>query len=221
LGAPNVENIFPAIFEPSVRFIPIHVLHECVQSLPPFLPPTKFERSAYGLAALAGVWAIGTTIARAEGKSQARKVALVDNCDRITFNAVLGPNACVGRGDTTFAEFLAVLFSPLIDNNKVFVGHSAWRFEPSYLDIRVGHTLRVTNSGGEEHTFTEVVNYGGGSIVVLNGADVTRAPECPANPANLVVVAQGHTVAVTGLSPGPHKFMCCIHPWMRAVIDVE
>jgi len=55
----------------------------------------------------------------------------------------------------------------------------------------------------------------------LNGADVTRAPECPANPANLVVVAQGQTVAVTGLSPGPHSFMCCIHPWMRAVIDVE
>jgi len=181
----------------------------------------KLRMLAYGLAALAGVWAIGTTIAQAQVKSHDPRVALADNCDPITFNAVLGPNVCVGRGDTTFAEFLAVLFSPLIDNSKVFVGHPAWRFEPSSLDIRVGHTLRVTNSGGEEHTFTEVVNYGGGSIVVLNGADVTRAPECPANPANLVVVAQGHTVAVTGLSPGPHKFMCCIHPWMRAVIDVE
>ena len=181
----------------------------------------KLRMLAYGLAALAGVWAIGTTIAQAQVKSHDPRVALADNCDPITFNAVLGPNVCVGRGDTTFAEFLAVLFSPLIDNNKVFVGHSAWRFEPSYLDIRVGHTLRVTNSGGEEHTFTEVVNYGGGSIVVLNGADVTRAPECSANPANLAVVAQGQTVAVTGLSPGPHSFMCCIHPWMRAVIDVE
>ena len=181
----------------------------------------KLRMLAYGLAALVGVWAIGTTMARAQVKSHDPRVALVDNCDPITFNAVLGPNTCVGRGDTTFAEFLAVLFSPLIDNSKVFVGHPAWRFEPSYLDIRAGHTLRVTNNGGEDHTFTEVVNYGGGSIGVLNGADVVRAPECPANPANLVVVAQGRTVELTGLPRGPNQFECCIHPWMRAVIDVE
>src|SRR5438034_11150445 len=96
----------------------------------------KLRMLAYGLAALAGVWAIGTTIARAEGKSQAPKVALVDNCDRIRFNAVLGPNACVGRGDTTFAEFLAVLFSPHHDNHKVLVGHPASRLEPSYPEPR-------------------------------------------------------------------------------------
>ncbi len=181
----------------------------------------KLRMLAYGLAVLVGVWAIGTTMARAQVKSHDPRVALVDNCDPITFNAVLGPNPCVGRGDTKFAEFLALLLSPLIDNSKVFVGHPAWRFEPSYLDIRAGHTLRVTNNGGEDHTFTEVVNYGGGSIGVLNGADVVRAPECPANPANLVVVAQGRTVELTGLPGGPHNFQCCIHPWMRAVIDVE
>ncbi len=175
----------------------------------------------YGLTALVGLWTIGTAIARAQVKSQDPKVALVDNCDPTTFNAAVGPNTCVGRGGTTFAEFLAVLFSPLIDNSKVFVGHPAWRFEPSYLDIRVGHTLRLTNSGGEGHTFTEVVNYGGGSIGILNGTDVTRAPECPADPANLVVVAPGDAIQIKGLSPGPHKFMCCIHPWMRGVIDVE
>jgi len=176
---------------------------------------------AYGLTVLVGLWTIGTAIARAQVKSQDPRVALLDNCDPTSFTAVLGPNACVGQGDTTFADFLAVLFSPLIDNGKVFVGHPAWRFEPAYLNIRAGHTLRLTNSGGEGHTFTEVVTYGGGSIVTLNGADVTRAPECPANPANLIVVAPGDTVQVKGLSPGPHKFMCCIHPWMRGVIDVE
>jgi plastocyanin len=175
----------------------------------------------YGLTALVALWAIGAAVARAEENSEDHKVALLDNCDPTTFNAVLGANACVGRGDTTFPEFLAVLFSPLIDQSKTFVGHPAWRFAPSYLDVRAGKTLRVTNNGGEGHTFTEVVNYGGGSIGVLNGVDDIRAPECPANPANLKVVAPGDSVQIKGLSPGPHKFMCCIHPWMRGVIDVE
>jgi plastocyanin len=181
----------------------------------------KLRMLVYGLTVLVGVWFIGTTIARAQVKSQDPRVALADTCDPITFNAVLGANACVGRGDTTFAEFLAALFSPLIDNGRSFVGHPAWRFDPAYLSIRRGQNVRVTNSGGEVHTFTEVANYGGGSIGLLNGADDTRAPECPANPNNLDVVLQGDTVQVKGLSAGAHKFMCCIHPWMRAIVDVE
>jgi hypothetical protein len=84
---------------------------------------------AYGLTVLLGVWAIGSAVARAQVKSQDPGVALADNCDPITFNAVPGANACVGRGDTTFGEFLALLFSPLIDNREVFAGHPAWRFE--------------------------------------------------------------------------------------------
>jgi hypothetical protein len=28
-------------------------------------------------------------------------------------------------------------------------------------------------------------------------------------------------IQIKGLSPGVHKFQCCIHPWMRAVVDVE
>jgi plastocyanin len=181
----------------------------------------KLRLLAYGLTVLVGVWAFGPAIARAQVKSQDPRVALADNCDPITFNAVLGANACVGRGDTTFTEFLALLFSPLIDTGKVFVGHPAWRFEPGYVSIRARQTVRVTNNGGEDHTFTRVVNFGAGSIGVLNGTDTTRAPECPANPANLAVVAPGQTVEVTGLPAGQNKFMCCIHPWMRAVIDVE
>jgi plastocyanin len=181
----------------------------------------KLRVLAYGLSVSAVVWAIGTATVRAQIKGQDPRVALADTCDPITFNAVLGPNTCVGKGDTTFAQFVAVLFSALIDSSNVFVGHPAWRFEPAYLDIHAGQTLRVTNIGGEEHTFTQVVTFGGGSIAVLNGTDVIRAPECPANPANLDVVTQGQTLDVKGLSPGEHKFMCCIHPWMRAVVEVE
>src|SRR5215470_6110300 len=143
----------------------------------------KLRILAYGLTVLVGVSAIGTALARAQVKSQDPRVALVDNCDPNTF-----PNGlCVvlpRPGDTTFAEFLALLFSPLIDSGRVFVGHPAWRFEPSYLSIRAGQTVRVTNSGGEGHTFTEVTNYGAGSIAMLNGPDTMLAPGCPASPAN-------------------------------------
>jgi hypothetical protein len=48
-----------------------------------------------------------------------------------------------------------------------------------------------------------------GSIGVLNGSAV-RAPECPANPANLVVV-QGDTVADQGTVPRSTQYECCIH----------
>ena len=175
----------------------------------------------FGMTVLVCLWSIGANVSRAQVKSQDPRVALADNCDPITFNAAVGAGTCVGKGDTTFAQFLAVLFSPLIDTSKVFVGHPAWRFEPGYLDIHAGQTLRVTNNGGEAHTFTPVVTYGGGSIAFLNGTDVIRAPECPANPDNLDVVAPGQTVSFKGLSSGEHKFMCCIHPWMRTVVDVD
>jgi len=180
----------------------------------------KLQILAYGLTMLVGVWAVGTTLARAQVKSQDPRIALADNCDPNTFPAGLCM-ALPRSGDTTFAEFLAQLFSPLMDNGRVFVGHPAWRFEPSYLSIRPGQTVRVTNSGGEGHTFTEVAHYGAGSIATLNGPDTVLAPECPANPANLAVVAQSDTVQISGLSNGVHKFQCCIHPWMRAVVEVE
>jgi plastocyanin len=189
----------------------------------------KFVMLAVGLAVVVGLWAIGTTIARAKVFSKDPRVAILDKCDPATFAA--GGLSCAvlpHPADVTLEEFLALLFSPLI---KTVVGHPAWRFEPSYLDIRPGQTLRVTNNGGEAHTFTEVTNFGGGSIALLNGAvsppapagtvPLTLSPECPATPAGLgpIIVASGATVEVP-LSPGEHKFQCCIHPWMRAVIGV-
>ena len=35
------------------------------------------------------------------------------------------------------------------------------------------------------------------------------------------VVAPGSTVVVANLSPGLHRFQCCIHPWMHAEIRVD
>src|SRR5437867_1933158 len=194
----------------------------------------KLGMLAYGLAVLFGVWAMGATIAGAQVFSNDADIALVDNCDPPTFNAVI-PGVCAPtphRLDTTFAEFFALLFSPL---TVTTVGHPAWNFSPGYISIRASQAVRVTNAGGEVPTFTEVANFGGGFVPLLNGAvsppapagtvPLALAPACalvPGVPApGVVVVAPGNTVNVTGLAPGPHKFMCCIHPWMRAVIDAE
>ena len=179
----------------------------------------KLRVLVYGLTVLVGVWVIGSAVARAQVKSQDPRIALADNCDAITFGSAL----CVGRGDTTRPDFGAVLFSPLIDNSNVVVGHPAWRMDPSYVSIRTGQKVQVTNSGGEGHTFTKVNQFGGGFVPALNGADVLQAPACvdPKNPP--VVIAPGQTVNIagSGLPGGQNLFMCCIHPWMRAVVDVE
>jgi len=98
------------------------------------------------------------------------------------------------------------------------IGHQAWRNDPPYLKIREGQTVRVRNRGGRAHTFTEVANFGGGKIPNpgLNKGLVT-APECPAS-TNL---APGASTTVENLAAGNHRFQCCIHPWMRAIVKVK
>src|SRR6266700_477698 len=187
----------------------------------------KLAILATGLAVLVGLWDTATKVATAQVNSNDANVALVDNCDPETFNAAVGPGTCATTPhphDTTFAEFIGLLFSPLATN---IIGHPAWQFSPGYISVRAGQTVRATNAGGEDHTFTEVTAFGGGFVPPLNGvggpagtvALIPAAACLP--PPGTVVVAPGDTVQITGLSPGVHKFQCCIHPWMRAVVDVE
>jgi plastocyanin len=184
----------------------------------------KLAILASGLAVLVGLWVTWTKVATAQVNSNDPNVALVDNCDPTTFNAAIGPGTCAAtnKHDTTFAEFIGLLFSPLAAN---VIGHPAWNFAPGYISVRAGQTVRATNAGGEGHTFTEVAAFGGGFVPFLNGVGgpagtvpLVQAGGCLASP---VVVAPGNTVQIKGLSPGVHKFQCCIHPWMRAVVDVE
>lgn len=180
---------------------------------------------AGGLALLVGVGIAWTTVVTAQVNSNDPRIALLDNCDPATFNAAIGPGTCAPTPqdhDTTFAEFAGLLFSPLAAN---VVGHPAWNMAPGYVSIQSGQTVRVTNGGGEGHTFTEVSDFGGGFVPLLNGVGgpagtvpLVPAPNCSASP---IVVGPGQTVQIKGLSAGTHKFQCCIHPWMRAVVDVE
>jgi plastocyanin len=89
---------------------------------------------------------------------------------------------------------------------------------PSIANVQVGQTFVAINRGGEVHTFTEVAEFGGGIVPVLNDlAHVPNvAPEC--NPNVLEpddFVPSGGTYRETIEHTGHLKFQCCIHPWMR------
>ena len=149
------------------------------------------------------------------GASQSRRVTLLDDCDAATFNAVIGPGACVKDGDVTFQEFIA----QLIDTGDA----PAWRIAPQRVQLGAGGSLDAYNRGGEFHTFTEVAAFGGGCVAVLNSIlGLTPVPEC-AVPGILgsTGVAPGEELEGVPLGSGTHLFECLIHPWMRATVTVE
>ncbi|HEY7495131.1 MAG TPA: hypothetical protein VIH59_29000 [Candidatus Tectomicrobia bacterium] len=156
------------------------------------------------------------------GVSNARelRVEMLDECDPATFNAdpPTGPGAGViceedFDGDVTFAEFASFL-------SPAAFGHPAWRFDAPYLEIKARHTVKVKNNGGEDHTFTEVPQFGGGRLEGLNTPlGLQPLPECAADVAP--AIRPGDSVEIEDLSAGTHLFICCIHPWMHAVIEVK
>ncbi|HKS09256.1 MAG TPA: hypothetical protein VJS13_06870 [Pyrinomonadaceae bacterium] len=148
-----------------------------------------------------------------------KKIRLLDDCEPVSFNAALGDGACVGNGHTTFDEFIAELQATQ-DAHK-------WRNQPSDMQVNVGRPTFIENRGGEVHTFTPVAEFGGGFIPDLNGisGNPVPAPECLNIPALVFIpaggTAEGPTAGSADLPVGSHKFQCCIHPWMRTIIDVK
>lgn len=170
------------------------------------------------------VWAVVAAIAlfgltAGAGAVQGdKKIRMYDDCEPTSFNAVLGDGACVGNGHTTFDEFIAELAATQDAH--------AWRNQPTAMLINVGRPTFIENRGGETHTFTPVENFGGGFVNELNGisGNPVPAPEC-LNFATIVFVPaggteEGPTAGSSDLPVGSHKFQCCIHPWMRTVIQV-
>ena len=142
------------------------------------------------------------------------RVSMQDNCEPTSFNAALGAGTCVGTGTMTLAQFNTELQA----TQQV----AAWRFVPPALTIRVGQSIAAMNDGGEQHTFTEVANFGGGIIPSLNSAsgNTVEAPEC-AQLGATDFIASGQTfIADAATEVGTEKYQCCIHPWMRAVVTV-
>jgi plastocyanin len=145
-----------------------------------------------------------------------RKIAIRDDCDPRDPGWAPTGGCALEKGDVPFAEFGLELQSPLAPTSVI--GHQAWRNDPPYLKIRAGESVRVRNGGGRIHTFTEVADFGGGRVPnpLLNKGLVT-APECPTS----TDIPPGTGVTLRNLKEGNHRFQCCIHPWMRAIVKVK
>jgi plastocyanin len=148
-------------------------------------------------------------------RHDAIKVDMLDRCDSATFNAALGPGTCTRPRGMTFQAF--------IDELTATKSVRAWRFVPSRFEAELGDSVVAINRGGEVHTFTNVANFGGGIVPMLNQLsglpDV--APECAALEEDDFVPPGGKYFEEAFATPGIARFQCCIHPWMRAVAKVE
>ncbi len=151
----------------------------------------------------------------AAGGGDSVEFRIRDNCDAATFNAVIGPDTCVGDGNTTFDEFVAALPSG---------GHPKWRNQPESTEIEKGASIKLVNRGGEFHTFTEVINFGvGGLVDILDSSQPPGTPQAiPVDGfENLQFLPPGSVTKLPVLAPGTHRFQCMIHPWMRSTVVVK
>jgi plastocyanin len=154
-----------------------------------------------------------------ENPPSVAQVVALDECDPGSFNAALGPDFC-----KNVALGAATKFSDLFKNVAAGKPDPGWDFEPDTVHMKKGTILDVVDQGGEPHTFTEVLHFGGGFIGDLNAGEAT-VPECADGFKNVAVartrILQGSHTQITGLSKGEHLFKCCIHPWMRVKVVVK
>jgi hypothetical protein len=195
----------PRAFAGLVTLMPATLLLAC-SDLP---APTESPRAAIPTSVLA---------------SQAKHVGAIvahDSCDPETFDAVIGDGTCVKPGRTTFQEFIGELAATQTARS--------WRFNPLDATARRGEDMLAVNVGGEEHTFTPVRQFGGGFIPDLNqlSGNPVPAPECLNVPA-LDFVEGGEKSLISGAAlaavAGPNgvaRVLCCIHPWMRAEVQLK
>jgi plastocyanin len=144
----------------------------------------------------------------------ARRIEIRDQCDPATVNAALGAGTCIRQGSVTFDRFIDRLTRTKTIND--------WKFAPNAIEIRLGQSFGAVNRGGEVHTFTEVEEFGGGVVPLLNQLSGNEhvAPECQAlQPTDFL--APGGTFHDTPDEVGTEKYQCCIHPWMRATVTIH
>jgi len=145
-----------------------------------------------------------------------------DACDPLTFNQTkFGPTTCLKERNTTFDNFVAQLLA----NHQA----KGWHFTPDQATARFGSDMLGNNVGGEVHTFTPVVAYGGSLIPDINALIGTGdAPtECQElEPDDFVAAGTQYRIEAEELSNvadanGIAKIQCCIHPWMRAEVRLR
>jgi|KBSSwiStaDraftv2_1062776.scaffolds.fasta_scaffold231443_2 plastocyanin len=154
--------------------------------------------------------------------SEIRTVAMNDQCDPKSFNAVFGDGTCANNGGVSVNTFLA----ELTHSQKA----GAWSFTPDPLRMREGQAVQAVNTGGEAHTFTEVEEFGGGFFPELNvflEGNPEPTPECAEIGKRFFGGDASDLILPGGKSdpdfedPGVIHYQCCIHPWMRTNVIVR
>lgn len=166
-------------------------------------------------AVMASVVAVVALALAAPGSAVAgdtRNMQILDRCDPASFNAAFGDGTCILRNaGVPLEQFLRRV-------NPKDGGHSAWRFSPGNVRLADGQSLRLNNRGGETHTFTEVVAFGGGIVEPLNATLPPGTP--PAVPiGDLRFIEAGQKLDLAALPVGTHRFECLIHPWMQTTVE--
>ena len=156
-----------------------------------------------------------TLSAEHEHLSETKRIEIHDECEPHSFNAALGRGTCERRGTVIFNSFIEQLTKTKVAN--------AWRFSPLNLEIKLGQSFSAFNVGGETHTFTEVEEFGGGIVPLLNqlsGNDHV-APECAALAPTDFLPKGASSPPDTPEEAGVEKYQCCIHPWMRMTVSIH
>ena len=153
------------------------------------------------------------TLARAAGTEIS--VNMMDACSP-SFNDMFGEGTCNRSGGMDVNQFL----SQLGKHQEV----GAWHFSPPSFNATLGQVIVARNLGGEVHTFTHVAEFGGGFIPELNDLSGTPIPATACLLQNLEeddFVPPGGKYFEDVDEGGTLKFQCCIHPWMRTVVQVR
>ncbi|MEO8267950.1 MAG: hypothetical protein ABI706_20790 [Ilumatobacteraceae bacterium] len=183
----------------------------------------KFVTGAIAILTLTAI-ALPTSADAKGGGGHVRRVRMLDRCDPASFDAAIGPGTCVPHSGelVTFGEFLAQL-------NPMDFGHEKWSFKPDEIDLKMGDSISAEVKGGEFHSFTKVDEFGPGCVQFINDALGLVGPpagDCAKELNPVFLGGSGSApglppVVVSGLAPGSYKFICLIHPWMRAIVDVR
>jgi plastocyanin len=165
-------------------------------------------------AALLATLALAGTAVADDGGNVVR---VRDACDPATFNAMFGPGFCE-------TDDHGIALDDAVAQLQKHGSIRGWRFSPKSIHIDEGESVvaRFTR-GGENHTFTEVAEFGAGCVQLINdvgGFTGPPAADCSLIPSTTV----GRDVpelTVSGLARGEHYFECLIHPWMRTTVTVR
>lgn len=164
------------------------------------------------LCCVAAFLVAATSIRAAASEGQ---FVMLDACDGPSFNEALGDGACTRNGGVTIDK----LVEQLLTHGTA----PSWRFAGPAV-IAPGGTVTAVNKGGEFHTFTEVAAFGGGCVDELNDLlGLTPVPECAQAPGIFFSTgaAPGEATTTAPLAAGTHRFLCLIHPWMKATVTAR